>query len=80
VLVPRQLEPTATVGRAQHRDVRSCALEAVDAVDPVALEGCPALELHAEFVEERDRGLEVLDDDADVVELDCQLVDVLERW
>ncbi len=61
-----------TVGRVHHGNVRSGAVEADNAVDPLALHGGSALELHAELIEERDRGVEVVDNDSNVVEpLEC---------
>ena len=50
-----------------HGDVASDAVEPDDAVHPRSLDRRLALQLQAELDEERDRSLEVVDDDADVV-------------
>jgi hypothetical protein len=63
----RQLEPAVAVRCPHHRDVDPDAVEPVDPVDRLSLDRRPALQLHAELDEERDRRLEVVDDDAHVV-------------
>jgi hypothetical protein len=50
-----------------HRDVTADALESGALVGEETLDLRPALQLHTEFHEERDGGIHVLDDDADVV-------------
>jgi hypothetical protein len=66
-VILRQLEPAVAVWGPQHRDVAADAVEPDGAVRPEALDLRFALQLHAEFSEERDGSLEVVDDDADVV-------------
>src|SRR2546421_6271739 len=71
----RQLELALTVGRFHHRDVDAYIVEPDDAVHPTSLDGLLAFELHAELEEERNRSLEVVDNDADVVHpLDCHVL------
>ena len=55
------------VGRAHHGDVGECR-RARRSVDQLALDRLSALDLEAELLEERDGGVEVVDDDADVVD------------
>ena len=63
----RQLEPAVIVRGPDHRDVTADAVESGALVGEVALDLTPALQLHAEFHEERDGGIHVLGADADVV-------------
>ena len=63
-----QLEPAVAVRGPHHRDVASDAVEPDDAVHRASLDRRLALQLHAELDEERDGGLKVVDDDADVVD------------
>lgn len=56
-----------TVRGLDHRDVTADAVESGALVGDEALDLRPALQLHTEFHEERDGGIHVLDDDADVV-------------
>jgi len=51
-----------------HHDVDTNPFDPVDAIDPRALDRRPAFDGHAERGEEIDRGLEVFDDDDDVVQ------------
>ncbi len=55
------------VRRPHHRDVASDAVEPDDAVHPRSLDGRLALQLQAKLDKERDRSLEVVDHDADIV-------------
>lgn len=63
----RQLQPAMTVRRAQHGDFDAHVAQARDAVGPVPRDGGTPLEFEAQFDEERNRGIEVFDHDADVV-------------
>src|SRR5690606_16971695 len=63
-----QLQPAVAVGGAQHRDLDPLVAQAGDPPRPLALDDVPPLELEAELLEEPDRRVEVLDDDADVVQ------------
>src|SRR3954468_8273478 len=63
----RELDLADTLGRPHHDDVDADVIHRVDAVDPSALDGPVALALHPELPEERDGGLEVVDDDPNVV-------------
>jgi len=63
----RQLEPAVAVRGPHHRDVDPDAVEPVEAVHLTSLDRRLALQLHAELEEELLGGLEVVDDDADVV-------------
>jgi hypothetical protein len=67
VVVFRQLEPAVAVGRAHHRDLAADVVEPDRLVGEVALDVCATLEAHAERGEERDRRVQVVDDDGDVV-------------
>src|SRR5919198_3585447 len=63
----RQLEPSVAIRALQHRDLRADALETHHAVHPTALDRSLALQLESELDEERGRGGEVVDHDADVI-------------
>ena len=63
----RQLDPAVAVRGPHHGDVGADAVEPDDPVHPGPLVRRLALQLHAELGEERLRGLEVVDDDEDVV-------------
>jgi hypothetical protein len=63
----RQLNPAVAVRGPHHREVRADAFEPDDAVHPEALVRRLAFQLHAEFGEERFGGLEIVDDDENVV-------------
>jgi len=65
----RQLKSTVAVRRPHHGDVTSDTVEPDDAVHPLPLDGRFALQFKAEFGKERDSGLEVVDNDANVVHL-----------
>src|ERR1700710_1937374 len=62
-----QLEPCVTVRSLHHRELRPHPLEAHYAVHPIALYQTLALPLEPKLGEERCRGREVVDHDADVV-------------
>jgi hypothetical protein len=68
--VLEELNPTGTVRRLEHRDVGMIAVEADGSVRPLTADGVPADERETEVGEERDRCLEVLNGDADVLEFD----------
>ena len=63
----RQLDPAVAVRGPQHRDVLPDVVDPDDTLHPPPLDRSLALQLHAELDEERDDGVEVLDDDEDVV-------------
>jgi hypothetical protein len=63
----RQLDPAVAVRGAHHGDVATDAVEPDDLVHPTPLDRRLALQLHAELGEEPLGGLEVFDDDQDVV-------------
>src|SRR5690349_4630971 len=63
----RQLKSTVAVRSSHHGDVTSDTVERDDAVHPSPLDGRFALQLKTEFGKERDSGLEVVDNDANVV-------------
>src|SRR6195256_2719399 len=64
----RQLKPPVPIWGPHHNDVDLDTFEPVDAVHPRALDRRLAFERHAERGEKSDRGCEVVDDDADVVQ------------
>jgi hypothetical protein len=63
----RELETAVAVGRAHHGDLDALAAQAGDAPGPFAFDRGPPLKLEAKFGEKRNRGIQVLDHDADVV-------------
>src|SRR5215208_3709445 len=63
----RQLEPAVAVRGPHHGDVGTDVVEPDDAVHPTPLVAGLALQLHAEFGEERFGSLEVVDNDENVV-------------
>ena len=63
----RQLEPAVAVRGPQHGDVASDAVEPDDAVHQWSLDRRLAFQLQAELDKERRRGVEVVDNDGDVV-------------
>jgi hypothetical protein len=65
---PCQLELALAIRCPHHRDIDSDPVDPVDAVDPAPLDRCLALDVHPELEEERLGSLEVVDDDADVVQ------------
>lgn len=80
-VVLRQLEPALAVGGPHHRDLRSHVVETHDTFRPTSLDRLPALQTHAELDEERDRRLEVVDHDCDVVHtLDRHAPSVEATW
>src|SRR6266511_3888923 len=62
-----QLNPPVAVRGPHHCDVASDAVEPDDAVHPLAFDGRLALKLQTKFCKERDRSLEVVDNEEDVV-------------
>src|SRR5207249_2729699 len=62
-----QLEPTLTAERSQHRNVASHTFKPDGAIHPRPLYRRLAFELQAKFLKEHDRGLEVIDNDADII-------------
>src|SRR5688572_16435248 len=61
------LEPTVTVRRTHHRHLDAHVPQPSDAVCPVSFDWGAPLELEAEFGEELNGGINVFDNDADVV-------------
>ena len=66
-VVLRQLQPAVAVRGPHHRDVAPDAVESDGAVHPKAFDLRLAFQLHAEFDEEHNCSLKVVDNDADVV-------------
>jgi len=66
-VVPAQLQLAVAVRGPHHRDLAPDAVQADGAVRPQALDLPLAFQLHAELGEERDGGVQVVDDDPDVV-------------
>ena len=64
----RQLEPSVAVRGLHHRDLRPDALEPHHAVHPTALDRPLALQFESKLDEERRRGREVVNHDADVLD------------
>ena len=62
-----QLEPPVAVGGPHRCDVASDAVEPHDTVHPLSLDGGLALKLQTKFGKERDRSLEVVDNEEDIV-------------
>ena len=62
-----KLDPRLTVRGPHHDDLAPDAVDAHQPVDGLTLHDGPALHLQADRTEEGDRGLEVVDDDEDVV-------------
>jgi hypothetical protein len=62
-----QLDPAVAVRGPQHCDVVPDVVDPDDALHPTSLDGRLALQLHAEFDEERDNGVKAVDNDEDVV-------------
>jgi len=68
------------VGGAHHRDLATDAAEPDREVRPRSLDLRPAIQLQAQFCEEGDCCIEIIDDDCDVVHpLNCRVVDHFER-
>ena len=67
LLIAHQLELAVAVRSPHHGDIDALAVESDDAVRPLSLHCHLALELKAEFDKERDSGVEVVEDNADVV-------------
>src|SRR5437762_8526759 len=63
----RQLKPAVAVGGPHHGDVGTDVFEADGLAHPRPLDLRLAIQLHAEFDEERSGGFEVLDNDENVV-------------
>jgi hypothetical protein len=71
-----QLEPSVAVRGLHHRVLHPDALEPDHAVHPTALDLPLSLQLESEFDEERRRGRQVVNHDADVLHaLDCHALD-----
>ena len=68
VHVLEEFDPAAAVGRRQHRDVGGVAVEPDGGVGPLPADAVTAQQRQAEVGEERDRGIDVTDGDADIVE------------
>src|SRR6185437_5570723 len=66
-VVLRQLQLAVTVRGPHHRDIAADTVESDGAVRPEALDLRFAFQLHAELGEERDGGIQVFHDNADVV-------------
>src|SRR5215510_12071807 len=66
-VVLRQLQLAVAVRGPHHRDVAPDAFESDGAVRPKAFDLSLAFQLHAELGEERDGGIQVFNDDGDVV-------------
>jgi hypothetical protein len=64
----RQLKPPVPIRSLHHHDVDLDTFDPVDAVHPRALDRRFAFARHAEDGEKSDRGCQVVDDDADVVQ------------
>ena len=64
---PRQLDPPVAVWGPHHRDVDLDAFEPVETIHPGAFDRHLAFKRHAERGEEGNCGLQVIDDDADMV-------------
>ncbi len=62
-----QLQLAVAVRGPHHRDVAPDAVESDGAVGPEAFDLGLAFQFHAELGEERDGGVQVVDDDADVI-------------
>jgi hypothetical protein len=65
--VPGQLQLAVAVRGPHHRNLAPDAVEPDGAVRPRAFDLALAFQFHAELGEERDGGVQVIDDDADVV-------------
>jgi hypothetical protein len=63
----RQLQLAVPVRRPHHGDVTTHAVESDGAVRPASLDLRLALQLKSELGEERDGGIQIVDDDAHVV-------------
>ena len=63
----RKLEPTVTVWSDHHGDLDLLIPQSGDAPGPLAFDRASPFELEAELDEKRDRGVEGLHHDADVV-------------
>jgi hypothetical protein len=66
-LVLAQLQLAVPIRRPHHRDLAPDAVESDGAVHPRAFDLRLVLEFEAEFGEERDSRVQVVDDDADIV-------------
>jgi hypothetical protein len=67
VWVPGQLQLAVAVRGPHHRDLAADAVEPDGAVRPRPFDLPLAVQFHAELGEERDGGIQVVDDDGDVV-------------
>src|SRR5262249_39997428 len=65
----RQLKSTVAVRSPHHCDATSDTVERDDAIHPLPLDGRFALQFETEFGKELDSGLEVVDNDGNVVHL-----------
>ena len=63
-----ELDSAMSIGRAQHGDLDALIGETGDTAGPIAFDGGATFELEAESEEEVDGGIEVGDDDGDVVQ------------
>nr|WP_251041416.1 hypothetical protein [Arthrobacter sp. ISL-30] len=63
----RQLDAAAAVRGPHDGDIRSDAVQPDELVHPFILDCCLALQFQAQFDEERDSSLEILDHNADVI-------------
>jgi hypothetical protein len=66
-MVLRQLQLAVAVWGPHHRDVAPDAVESLGAVRPKAFDLRLAFQFHAKLGVERDGGIQVFDDDGDVV-------------
>ena len=73
-----QLKSAVTVWRTHHGNLDAHAAQSSHPISPVAFDGGAALKLQAKFGEEFNGGLNVCNDDADVVHaLDCHDVSLV---
>ncbi len=79
-VVPGQLHRAMTVRGAHHRDLAKDAAEPNREIRPRSLDLRPAIQLQAQFGEEGDCRMEIIDDDGDIVHsLNCHVADHSER-
>ncbi len=79
-VLPGQLHRAMPVGGTHHRDLATDAAEPDREVRPRSLDLRPAIQLQAQFCEEGDCCIQIIDDDGNVVHpLNCHVVDHFER-
>lgn len=76
-----KFEPAVAIGGDHHGNLTALVAQAGDSPGPFSLNYCSSLEVEAEFSEEGDDGVQVFNDDADVVHsFDCHVVSLVVNY